>query len=185
MRVLRFSPMSGARQIARLWRADGAMSVIVALVISMAGHTSAAMADLDPSAIEPTAPTSSSILSVSPSASSHMGYSLTPSQTEPSVVCPAPTATRASCMAISVPSPHKLASLGVAVPSYEGSGELGGFSAEDLQLAYKLPKEGGSGETVAITIAYDDPNAKADLAEYRNKYKLPACGEGCFEKVNQ
>jgi hypothetical protein len=160
------------------------MLAIIALVISMAGYTPAAMADLDPSAIEPTAP-APSILSAAPSAYSHLGYSLTPSQTEPSVVCPAPTATRASCMAIGVPDPRKLASLGLAAPSYEGSGELGGFSAEDLQSAYKLPKEGGAGETIAITIAYDDPNAKADLAEYRSKYKLPACGEGCFEKVNQ
>jgi subtilase family serine protease len=46
---------------------------------------------------------------------------------------------------------------------------------------------GGSGKTVAIVDAYDDPNAEADLAVYRSTYKLPPCttANGCFRKVNQ
>jgi len=112
-------------------------------------------------------------------------YSKHPSETRPYAVCPPPTKTQASCMAIGVPSLNKLASLGLVAPSYEGSGEGGGFSPADLRSAYKLPSEGGEGQTVAIVDAYDDPNAKEDLAEYRAKYKLPSCGEGCFEKVNQ
>jgi subtilase family serine protease len=40
---------------------------------------------------------------------------------------------------------------------------------------------------VAVTIAYDDPNAESDLATYRNQYGLPACtsASACFAKVNQ
>ncbi|HEX7245257.1 MAG TPA: PKD domain-containing protein [Solirubrobacterales bacterium] len=72
-------------------------------------------------------------------------------------------------------------------PSLEGSGQLGGFSPADLRSAYTLPSSGGAGQTIAITIAFDDPNAESDLAVYRSHYGLPACttANGCFRKVNQ
>lgn len=75
----------------------------------------------------------------------------------------------------------------VTGPSLEGSGQLGGFSPADLRSAYGLPSSGGSGQLVAVTIAYDDPNAESDLATYRNHYGLPACtaAGACFAKVNQ
>ncbi|MGE5336035.1 MAG: hypothetical protein ACM3JL_01265, partial [Nitrososphaerota archaeon] len=40
---------------------------------------------------------------------------------------------------------------------------------------------------MAITIAYDDPNAESDLAKYRAEYNLPECtkANGCFQKLNQ
>jgi subtilase family serine protease len=40
---------------------------------------------------------------------------------------------------------------------------------------------------VAIVDAYDDPNAQADLAIYREQYGLPACttANGCFRQVAQ
>jgi subtilase family serine protease len=62
----------------------------------------------------------------------------------------------------------------------------GGYGPADLQSAYNLPA-GGSGQTVAIVDAFDDPNAEADLATYRSTYGLPACtsADGCFRKVNQ
>ncbi|MEV6013310.1 carboxypeptidase regulatory-like domain-containing protein [Streptomyces sp. NPDC051976] len=62
-----------------------------------------------------------------------------------------------------------------------------GFGATDLQSAYALPADGGAGQTVAIVDAYDDPNAEADLAVYRQQYGLPACttANGCFSKVSQ
>jgi PKD repeat protein len=75
----------------------------------------------------------------------------------------------------------------VTGPSFEGSGQLGGFSPGDLRSAYGLPSTGGDGQLVAITIAYDDPNAESDLATYRSHYGLPACAAAgaCFAKVNQ
>ncbi|GHO81206.1 peptidase S8 [Ktedonobacter sp. SOSP1-85] len=63
-----------------------------------------------------------------------------------------------------------------------------GYNPADLQSAYKLPSaSAGSGQTVAIVDAYDDPNAESDLAVYRSKFGLPACttANGCFRKVNQ
>jgi subtilase family serine protease len=63
-----------------------------------------------------------------------------------------------------------------------------GYGPASLQAAYNLPSaSGGSGQTVAIVDAYDDPNAEADLATYRSQYGLSACttANGCFKKVNQ
>jgi N-acetylneuraminic acid mutarotase len=62
-----------------------------------------------------------------------------------------------------------------------------GYGPTDLRSAYSLPADGGAGETVAIVDAYDDPNAEADLAVYRQQYGLPACttASGCFRKVNE
>ena len=61
-----------------------------------------------------------------------------------------------------------------------------GYGASDLKSAYALPS-GGSGQTVAIVDAYDDPNAESDLGTYRAQYGLPACttANGCFKKVNE
>jgi subtilase family serine protease len=63
-----------------------------------------------------------------------------------------------------------------------------GYGPADLRSAYNLPSPtAGSGQTVAIVDAYDDPNAEADLNTYRAQYGIPACAtaNGCFRKVNQ
>nr|WP_145797641.1 putative Ig domain-containing protein [Kitasatospora atroaurantiaca] len=62
-----------------------------------------------------------------------------------------------------------------------------GYGPSDLASAYKLSASGGSGATVAIIDANDDPNAESDLAAYRSQYGLPACttANGCFKKVDQ
>ncbi|MEU1628322.1 putative Ig domain-containing protein [Streptomyces sp. NPDC020096] len=63
-----------------------------------------------------------------------------------------------------------------------------GFGPSDLQSAYNLPSStAGSGQTVAIVDAQDDPNAESDLATYRSQYGLPACttANGCFHKIDQ
>ncbi|MFG3202878.1 hypothetical protein [Streptomyces sp. NPDC048192] len=63
-----------------------------------------------------------------------------------------------------------------------------GYGPSDLQNAYNLPSaSAGSGRTVAVVDAMDDPNAESDLAAYRSQYGLPACttANGCFHKVNQ
>jgi subtilase family serine protease len=70
---------------------------------------------------------------------------------------------------------------------YEGSGQIGGLSPANLRSAYDLPSSGGSGQTVAIVDAYNDPNAESDLKKYRANYSLSECTESnkCFKKVNQ
>jgi subtilase family serine protease len=56
-----------------------------------------------------------------------------------------------------------------------------GYGPSSLISAYNLPS-GGSGETVAVVDAYDDPSAQADLNVYRAEYGLPAT---TLTKVNE
>ncbi|HUA73333.1 MAG TPA: PKD domain-containing protein [Solirubrobacteraceae bacterium] len=68
------------------------------------------------------------------------------------------------------------------------AGPAGGLTPEDLASAYDYsPAAGGSGETVAIVDAFDDPAIASDLAEFDSHYGLPPCttGEGCLTKVGQ
>ncbi len=63
-----------------------------------------------------------------------------------------------------------------------------GLGPADLQSAYRLPSAtAGSGQTVAIVDAYNDPTAEADMGVYRTQFGLPACtsATGCFRKVDQ
>lgn len=61
-----------------------------------------------------------------------------------------------------------------------------GFGPSQLESAYALPSStAGSGQSVAIVDAFNDPNAASDLATYRSAAGLPACGTGCFSVVNQ
>jgi subtilase family serine protease len=63
-----------------------------------------------------------------------------------------------------------------------------GYFPADLRAAYNLTLAGGgTGQTIAIVDAFDDPNAESDLAVYRAQFGLSACttANGCFRKVNQ
>src|SRR5271155_3522228 len=59
---------------------------------------------------------------------------------------------------------------GPEAETLEGSGERGGFDPQDLRSAYNLPETGGSGRTIAIVVAFNDPNAESDLSVYRHRY---------------
>ncbi|HEY8864893.1 MAG TPA: peptidase S8, partial [Candidatus Dormibacteraeota bacterium] len=62
-----------------------------------------------------------------------------------------------------------------ARPSFVGTSPAG-YNPPDLQLAYNLPSAtAGTGQTVAIVDAYNDPNAESDLGVYRSQFGLPAC----------
>ncbi len=96
--------------------------------------------------------------------------------------CPPPKRGFASCLSL----------VRTNVPSHKGlfprDAAPAGYGPADLQSAYSLPSAtAGSGETVAVVDAYDDPNAEADLQLYRQQYGLPVCdtANGCFQKVNQ
>jgi PKD repeat protein len=57
-----------------------------------------------------------------------------------------------------------------------------------LQQAYDLSylsQNQGTGDTVAVVDAYDDPTAQSDLDEFRSQFGLPPCDSGCFTKLNQ
>ena len=63
-----------------------------------------------------------------------------------------------------------------------------GFTPTDLRSAYNLPSTvAGSGQTVAIVDAYDDPSAESDLGVYRARFGIAACttGNGCFRRVDE
>ncbi|WP_335978572.1 putative Ig domain-containing protein [Streptomyces sp. CA2R106] len=94
-------------------------------------------------------------------------------------LCASPADGQMSCMGLArTDVAHHLGITPNATPS--------GYGPTDLASAYALPS-GGSGQTVAIVDAYDDPNAEADLATYRSQYGLASCttANGCFKKVGQ
>ena len=64
-------------------------------------------------------------------------------------------------------------------------GNNGAYDPSFLRSAYNLNVSGGTGLTVAIVDAFDDPNAATNLASYRSFFGIPACGTGCFTKVDQ
>jgi hypothetical protein len=73
-------------------------------------------------------------------------------------------------------------------PALQGTGIEGGYSPADLRAAYGLPStSAGSGQTVAVVDAFDDPNAESDLRVYRAQYGIASCtaSDGCFRKVDQ
>ena len=97
--------------------------------------------------------------------------------------CADPPPGELACFAL-----HRTTGVLTTIPvGVDAAATVGGFGPSDLAGAYKLPTNLGSGKTVAIVDAYDDPNAESDLADYRSQFGLPACttANGCFRKVNQ
>ena len=89
----------------------------------------------------------------------------------------------ASCLAVTdraVSHAARSGSAAVAPPA-------DGYRPADISSIYHLDTSRGTGQTVAIVDAFDDPNAERDLAVYRSTWKLPACStaNGCFRKINQ
>jgi hypothetical protein len=63
-----------------------------------------------------------------------------------------------------------------------------GYGPSQLQAAYNLAAASaadGSGTTVAVVDAYNDPTAASDLAAYRSAAGLPALTSGQFTQYNQ
>jgi subtilase family serine protease len=74
------------------------------------------------------------------------------------------------------------------VPLASSTPRADALSPAKLQKAYNLPSAtAGAGRTIAITIAFHDPNIENDLNVYSSAYGLPACtsANGCFRQVNQ
>ena len=90
----------------------------------------------------------------------------------------------ASCMAQVRTDIHPLTALEAAAPLATPAG----LGPSQLVAAYKLPSAtAGSGQTIAIVDAMDDPTAEADLGTYRSQFGLSPCttANGCFRKVDQ
>ncbi|MCX4745897.1 putative Ig domain-containing protein [Kitasatospora sp. NBC_01287] len=101
-------------------------------------------------------------------------------QTPTHQVCATPHAGQMGCLALKRTdiSPE------LATPN----ATVSGYGPSQLQSAYNLASaaaSSGTGQTVAVVDAFDDPNAASDLNAYRSQFGLPACSSGCFTKVNQ
>jgi hypothetical protein len=67
-------------------------------------------------------------------------------------------------------------------------GPAGGLTPSDLATAYGFSSTAtGTGQTVAIVDAFDDPTIEPNLQTFDSQYGLLACttANGCFKKVNQ
>src|SRR6266511_2020879 len=64
-----------------------------------------------------------------------------------------------------------------------------GLSPATIKSVYNFPTSltAGTGKTIAIVDAFDDPTAESDLAVFSSQYGLPACttANGWFSKLNQ
>ncbi|MFE3522966.1 putative Ig domain-containing protein [Streptomyces sp. NPDC059161] len=119
------------------------------------------------------------LIAVAPSVAATTDSGSQPAHTQRLCAQPA-KAGMMSCLALArTDVQHHLGISPAAAPS--------GYGPTDLQSAYALSASAGSGATVAIVDAQDDPNAESDLATYRSQYGLPACttANGCFKKVDQ
>ncbi len=109
-------------------------------------------------------------------------------------VCPPPSPGHATCFAIArvpVPAGSPIPAGASAYTVNEGAasaGPAGGLTPALLASAYDYnPEAGGSGQTIALVDAYDDPKIEEDLATFDSEYGLAACtkANGCFTKVGQ
>jgi hypothetical protein len=108
--------------------------------------------------------------------------------------CPPPKPGSATCFALGrVPVPSEDAGQAGVRPyvvndGASKSGPAGGLTPAQLASAYGYdPTAGGSGQTVAIVDAFDDPEIENDLAKFDAEYGLAACttANKCFKKVGQ
>ena len=62
-----------------------------------------------------------------------------------------------------------------------------GYTPTQIRHAYRISDKGGSGQTIAIIATGHDPNAEADLKEYRSHFGLPPCtaANGCFQQLDE
>ncbi len=108
-------------------------------------------------------------------------------------VCPAPQPGDATCLALArVPVPSADAGEpGVSSYTTTAAAEpalSSGLTPKALATAYGYsPEAGGSGQTIALVDAYDDPKIESDLATFDEHYGIAACtkANGCFTKVSQ
>jgi hypothetical protein len=102
--------------------------------------------------------------------------------------CQAARAGHAACFVIYRPQRTAASAgrAGWAGPSVAGT-RPAGLGATQLEQAYRLPVNRRTGQTIAVSIAYNTPHLQAYLARYRAYYHLPACttASGCLRIVNQ
>jgi IPT/TIG domain len=97
--------------------------------------------------------------------------------------CGAPSPGAAACTAL------RLTSVARAAAPFASPGAAQFLTPQALHSAYALPTEtqSSSAQTIAVTDAFDDPTAEADLGVYDETFGLPSCtsANGCFRKLNE
>jgi subtilase family serine protease len=97
-------------------------------------------------------------------------------------VCPGPPNDAAHCHALVTTDAHG---------NPDARNAPTGLSPTTIKSVYSFSTSStaGSGKTIAIVDAYDDPTAESDLGVFSTQFGLPACTSaptnGCFQKVNQ
>jgi hypothetical protein len=89
--------------------------------------------------------------------------------------CPAAPVGYSSCNALVRTDIKPQLAHKAADGAVQPSATVSGYGPTQLQSAYNLASAAaanGTGETVAVVDAFDDPNAASDLAVYRSQYGL-------------
>ncbi|OLB78100.1 MAG: hypothetical protein AUI14_14085 [Actinobacteria bacterium 13_2_20CM_2_71_6] len=124
---------------------------------------------------------------------SAVGFTASPAMAQATPAAPTPAAPTVSRSCTGTARPGLMSCFALRRTNAPAAGTMSamatpsGYGPTDLRSAYKLGADGGTGATVAIVDAYDNPKAESDLATYRAQFGLPACttANGCFRKVNQ
>jgi hypothetical protein len=104
-------------------------------------------------------------------------------------MCATATRGRRTCFAMrrELVSPDTPGAIRYVESATPAPGPAGGLTPAELASAYGYSTAGGTGQTVGIVDAYNDPNIAADLTTFDSNYGLLACtvANGCLEVVNQ
>ena len=170
-----------ARRPAPLRRARAAALAVSSAALAAAGLTFASGASAQPL---PAAPAARAAHAVPAQAGAAHAVPARAGRADFRRACPVTTRHNQMACMVLVDTTAAAQAGRAAAPDAAPAGD--GYGPSSLQSAYHLPSStAGAGQTVAIVDAYDDPRAAADLAAYRTAWGLPACGSGCFSKVNQ
>jgi Putative Ig domain len=163
------------RRPARFRRARAWTLAVSSAALAAAGLTFAGGASAQPAQAAPAAPAHAAPAHAAPARAGRADFRR---------ACPVTTRRNQMACMVLVDTSAAVQARRAASPDAAPVGD--GYGPSSLQSAYKLPSStAGAGQTVAIVDAYDDPAAASDLAAYRTAWGLPACGSGCFSKVNQ
>jgi hypothetical protein len=149
------------------------IAATTAIVVGTMMTTTAASAATPLAAVQHSATTSAAAPATTPAITQHATVRACALPSKPDTM---------ACMAL-----RRADIKGVRANAISPDATPSGYGPTNLDSAYKLGTTGGSGATVALVDAFNDPNAASDLAAYRTQFGLPACtvANGCFKQLNQ
>jgi hypothetical protein len=99
--------------------------------------------------------------------------------------CPPTRPGQLRCLALY--RPQAAVNQAIAAGQHGPAARPRGLTPQQLEAAYRLPVGRKTGQTVAVSIAWNTPHLAAYLARYRQYFGLPPCptSSGCLRIVNQ